>query len=292
MAIAPTYPGVYIDELPSAVRTITGVPTSIAAFVGWAPRGPATPVRITSFVDYQKNFGGLHPQSPMSYAVYQFYQNGGSEAQVVRLVGGSVGDGNGGSTPPSAATITLPGSGGNSVTLTAVSSGVWGANLRARVDYATKDTSDNTLYNLTVFDPATGSERYLNVSTDATSARSLDKVLASSTLVTVTAGATVRPTANADVPAGTDPFGADGVTNNYCAAASGGADGDPTPQSSDYIGGNGDNFQRDKLGIYALLRTDIFNMLCLPGAEDLNGVLDAALALSVDRRAMLLVDPP
>ena len=69
MPIAPTYPGVYIDELPSAVRTIVGVPTSIAAFVGWAPRGPEHPVRITSFADYQTQFGGLNANSPMSFAL-------------------------------------------------------------------------------------------------------------------------------------------------------------------------------------------------------------------------------
>ncbi|MFB9909558.1 hypothetical protein [Allokutzneria oryzae] len=56
----PTYPGVYIQELPSAVRTITGVPTSVAAFVGPAPRGPADrPVHITSYSDFERIFGGL-----------------------------------------------------------------------------------------------------------------------------------------------------------------------------------------------------------------------------------------
>ena len=40
MAVAATYPGVYIEEIPSGVRTITGVATSIAAFVGWTPKGP------------------------------------------------------------------------------------------------------------------------------------------------------------------------------------------------------------------------------------------------------------
>ena len=38
MPISVTYPGVYIEEIPSGVQTITGVATSIAAFVGWAPR--------------------------------------------------------------------------------------------------------------------------------------------------------------------------------------------------------------------------------------------------------------
>jgi phage tail sheath protein FI len=60
MPISPTYPGVYIEELPSAVRTITGVPTSVAAFVGTAPRGAVDrPVHITSWADYQREFGGL-----------------------------------------------------------------------------------------------------------------------------------------------------------------------------------------------------------------------------------------
>ena len=42
MPVTPTYPGVYIEEIPSGVRTITGVATSITAFIGRARRGPAT----------------------------------------------------------------------------------------------------------------------------------------------------------------------------------------------------------------------------------------------------------
>ena len=34
-----TYPGVYIEEVPSGVRTISGVATSITAFVGWLAKG-------------------------------------------------------------------------------------------------------------------------------------------------------------------------------------------------------------------------------------------------------------
>jgi phage tail sheath protein FI len=39
MPVLPTYPGVYIEELSSGVRTITGVATSITAFIGRARRG-------------------------------------------------------------------------------------------------------------------------------------------------------------------------------------------------------------------------------------------------------------
>ena len=53
MPVTPTYPGVYIEEVPSGVRTITGVATSITAFVGRTLRGPINkPVRLQSFGDY------------------------------------------------------------------------------------------------------------------------------------------------------------------------------------------------------------------------------------------------
>lgn len=81
-----SYPGVYIEELPSGVRTITGVATSITAFVGRARRGPVNePVTINNFGDYERIFGGLWVESAMSYAVRDFYQNGGSQAIIVRL---------------------------------------------------------------------------------------------------------------------------------------------------------------------------------------------------------------
>ena len=81
-----TYPGVYIEEVPSGVRTITGVATSIAAFVGRAARGPVNdPVFLTSFGDFERSFGGLTRLSSLPFAVRDFFQNGGSQAIVVRL---------------------------------------------------------------------------------------------------------------------------------------------------------------------------------------------------------------
>ena len=86
MPVTPTYPGVYIEELPSSVHTITGVATSVTAFVGRAQRGPVNePTPITSFSDYDNTFGGLWANSMMSFAVNDFYRNGGAQAIVVRL---------------------------------------------------------------------------------------------------------------------------------------------------------------------------------------------------------------
>jgi phage tail sheath protein FI len=70
MPVIPTYPGVYIEEIPSGVRTITGVATSITAFIGAAARGPVNqPVTINSFGDFERRFGGLSAGSMMSYAI-------------------------------------------------------------------------------------------------------------------------------------------------------------------------------------------------------------------------------
>src|SRR6266480_2632872 len=81
-----TYPGVYIEEIPSGVRTITGVATSITAFLGRAPRGPTNePTIINNFGDFERQFGGLNVNYPMSYTVRDFYLNGGSQAIIVRL---------------------------------------------------------------------------------------------------------------------------------------------------------------------------------------------------------------
>ena len=86
MPVTPTYPGVYIEEIPSGVRTITGVATSITAFVGRARRGPVNdPKTINSYGEFERVFGGLWEKSSLGYAVRDFFLNGGSQAVIVRL---------------------------------------------------------------------------------------------------------------------------------------------------------------------------------------------------------------
>ena len=86
MPVTPTYPGVYIEEIPSGVHPITGVATSIAAFVDFFGRGPMnTAVQIFSFADFERTFGGLDVRSEASYAIQQFFLNGGTQAWVVRV---------------------------------------------------------------------------------------------------------------------------------------------------------------------------------------------------------------
>lgn len=132
MAVNHPYPGVYIEELPSGVRTITGVSTSLTAFVGAAKRGPVgKPVAIQSYSDFERRFGGLERKSEMTYAVRQFFANGGSEAIVVRVAKGA-----------KAATLTLT-SGGDDpqdvLRVSAVDKGQSGNYIEVRVDYDTRN---------------------------------------------------------------------------------------------------------------------------------------------------------
>ena len=81
-----SYPGVYIQEVESNVRTIVPVPTANTAFVGRARRGPTNePVICHNFGDFQRVFGGLWEKSLLGYAVNDFFNNGGTTAIVVRV---------------------------------------------------------------------------------------------------------------------------------------------------------------------------------------------------------------
>jgi phage tail sheath protein FI len=121
-----TFPGVYIEEIPSGVRTITGVATSITAFLGRALRGPVdTPVVINSNADFQRIFGGLWLQSTLGYAVSDFFLNGGSQAIVVRLFSPATGP----NAVKGKAELNVGG-----LTLEAADEGAWGRSLRGTVN--------------------------------------------------------------------------------------------------------------------------------------------------------------
>jgi phage tail sheath protein FI len=134
-----TYPGVYVEEVPSGVRTITPVSTSVTAFVGFTSRGPTDTARqIFSFADFEREFGGLAVDSDLSYAVQHYFQNGGAEARIVRVAAGAA----------AAGISILNATGGSQVLdVTAPSQGAWGNRIRVDVDYDTSNPA--SLFNIT-----------------------------------------------------------------------------------------------------------------------------------------------
>jgi hypothetical protein len=290
MPITPTYPGVYIEEIPSGVRTITGVATSITAFIGRAWRGPVNdPITINSYGDYERIFGGLWVESSMSFAVHDFYRNGGSQAIIVRLYHPE-------EKKPTSASIDA-----NGLMLEASYPGAWGNFLRARIDHDISpevaeryDLEVTDLFNLTVRDTKTGlTEEFRNVSI-VDSRRQVTNVLANeSRLVRVNSLPGARPALHPNPPPGEDVWG-DNVppTNSLVGETNRVSDGS-TLNVDDFTGEGKEN---NKEGLYALKKADLFNLLCIPpyvieGDID-KGLITAAATYCEECRAMLLIDPP
>jgi Bacteriophage tail sheath protein len=256
MPVTTSYPGVYIEEVPSGVRAIAGVSTSVTAFVGRALRGPVNePKVLGSIEEYERVFGGLWIDSMLSYAVRSFFFNGGGQAIVVRVHNGA-----------KTAEIDLGGT-----KLKARSPGKWGEKLRASVSYPAPDL-DPKVYNLRVRDEGTGfEERFLNISADPSSPRRLEKVLAAASLVE---------------PEGTTAAARPAEQTDKQATIAAKSDGDQITDA------------QLKPGVQALrkLENQIFNLLNIPPitrtADVGDDTLAEALALCVEKRAMLLVDPP
>jgi phage tail sheath protein FI len=159
-----SYPGVYIQEFASGVRTIAGVSTSVGAFLGRASKGPIDqPVRLLSYADYERAFGEPHAQSDLADSVRLFFANGGTDCYVVRLAPGAT-----------AATVTVEDLNGQSVLVaTAKAAGLWGNTVRLEVDYDT--TNPDESFNLLIIHEEAGSvvqtENYTGLTMNPGSAR-------------------------------------------------------------------------------------------------------------------------
>jgi phage tail sheath protein FI len=306
MPAALTYPGVYIQEVPSGVRTITGVATSITAFVGRAAAGPICtvtsndpPPMLTSFADYERRFGGLDVATPMSYAVRDFYLNGGTMALIVRVAHDDA----------AAATITLTGDGSpaDDLVLEASSVGDWGNRLSAAVDYDTDrglprtspPSTNPQRFNLTVrYRTQAGKDNFVTESFGSVSTVDGDPRFLPLVLERESAYVRVRGQMPGSRPQSNVTQSGSQRTVSWIDADTGsGLDG--TDIDDNDVIGDADA----KTGIYALNRVDLFNLLCIPPrGRDITSlpsnwtatsaaVYQTALALCVDRRAMLIVDP-
>lgn len=299
MPSALTYPGVYVEEIPSGVRTITGVATAITAFIGRARRGPVNvATTINSFGDFEKIFGGLWIESNLGFAVRDFFLNGGGQAIVVRLFHDDPGNPQANPPVPKPAT-TAPLTIGD-FKIVAANPGKWGVALRAAVDVdnlsadvaAAMGVAKADLFNLTIRDTGTGAtETYLNL-TLKDSPRRIDKVLAANSALVAFDGV---PNAAGTIAAGSDALSikekdyadkkkalvdkqnadpsadvtaekaavtaAKTALDTALTAASAAVSDGLALAVPDFLPANG---QTNKQGLYALEQADLFNILCIP----------------------------
>ena len=293
MPVQLTYPGVHVEEVPSGVRAITGVTTSITAFVGRAARGPVgRPVAVTSFGDFERAIGGLWKDSTLGFAVRDFFLNGGSTAVVVRLYRADTGGG----AKPSKAALSA-----DTLNLAAAEEGAWGNSLRARVDHDTRPfdvtlgETNTSLFNLYVRDGTTGLiEEHRNLVVAATDhPRHVTQVLENeSRLARVTAPGAGRPAASGNTVDGGKTVWDDNAVATNTKVSGGGLASDGQVLTNTQF--NGANAETNKVGLFALEYADLFNLLVLPPYK-IDGTVDttvvtAAAVYCEKRRAMLVLD--
>ena len=294
MTVQLSHPGVHVQEVPSGVRTITGVTTSTTAFVGRTRRGPTDrPAVVTSFGDFERVFGGLWTKSRLGFSVRDFFLNGGGTAVVARLFRPDTGDG----AALGRARLTA-----DTLQLEAAEEGLWGNSLRVRVDHATRPhdpalgETSTSLFNLQVRDGTTGVvEEHHNVAVaPPTHPRQVKNVLLrDSKLVRVLGTGTDRPAASA-VPSdpATDVWGDNAPATNAKVAAAGAASDGQVLTGGEFAG---PGLPAGKKGLFLLEKADLFNLLVIPPYKDDEtvdtAVVTAAAAYCQQRRAMLLVDP-
>jgi phage tail sheath protein FI len=274
MPVPKTYPGVYIEEVPSGVRTISGVATSICAFIGSALRGEENePTLVQSFADYQRNFGELSSSSPMGFAVNQFFRNGGRDALIVRVSRDGV-----------VGTVAA-----DTLELMAASSGAWSENLLVTITHPdpllVPNAAVDQLFNLIIEDPQSGAtETFNSVSVLADSSRFVTTVLdqQSKLVRTIAPVVAVRPGLVDALP-----FSDNGDT---------GVDG---PAIDDTSISTGPLLEAQREGLWALEKADLFNLLCIPpfsfaqsSDSDIGSLTrSAAAAYCIQRRAIYIADP-
>jgi len=269
--------GFQVEEEHGPDPSIARLPTARTAFVGRTLRGPVNrPILLKNFAEFQHVFGGLWQPSPLGYAVEQFFDNGGREALVVRVVNGA-----------RPASLALK-AGSQVLRLQAVRPGTREF-LRASIDYDNLPPEATAYFNLTVqrvraqnTAHVEDQEIFHRLSLLPSSERFLPQALSTSALVRLVGEIpTQRPDRTVDP--------ASGLATAYVTSNSDGDDGAPLTDY-DLIGSS-----LEQTGLFALQESD-FNFLCLPPLsrdQDVGpSVLYVAALYCKRRRALLIVDPP
>jgi uncharacterized protein len=276
--VTPSKQALQVAEERGPDQSISRLATARTAFVGRTLRGPVNrPVFTKSFVEFQHVFGGLWQPSLLGYAIEQFFDNGGREALIVRVVNGA-----------RSATLTLK-AGEHALQLQALRPGTREF-LRASVDFDNIAADDPDVFNLTVqrvLARGTGQvedqEIFHRLSVSRSDERYFPNAIAQSALIRLVGE---MPTQRPDRTL--DP--ASGLATAYVNSNSDGDDGAPLTDY-DLIGSS-----LDHTGVFALHQAEYFNFLCIPPLSRDRDVGPSALLVAAryckERRALLIVDPP
>jgi len=276
--VTPNNLGLQVAEERGPDHSLSRLPAARTAFVGRTLRGPVNlPTLIKSFAEFQHGFGGLWQPSLLGYAVEQFFDNGGREAFIVRVVNGA-----------RSVTLSLK-AGTSALRLQALRPGTREF-LRASVDFDNIPADQTGLFNLTVqrvraqgTAQVEDQEIFHRLSVLPADERYVPNAIAKSELIRLKGAVPPqRPDRTLDP--------ASGLATAYVTSDSDGDDGAPLTDY-DLIGSS-----LDHSGVFALDHVDSFNFLCIPPLTRDQDVGPSALLVAAryckQRRALLIVDPP
>ena len=286
------HPGVYVQEVPSAVRPIEGVATSTAAFIGITDKGPvpgtllpsgraAQPLLVTSLTEYTRNFGGYRSDSFLTYSVNAFFQNGGRRLYIVRVIPPVP------SGPPAVPPVPAPaiatrtvGAGTSAVVISAANHGAWGNNIFVEIVPSSDGSPENV--KLLVKYGASPAEAQGNV------VESYDNVTYSSSPTQLPGAANPADYLRTVVNSRSEYIAITADFTARVAPASptqltGGNDGDTTTVS--FIGAAAPDNTVTGRGLFALDKVTDVNIIAVPGQGDLNTV-NAGLAYCKNQRLL------
>jgi phage tail sheath protein FI len=288
MPVAVSYPGVYVEEIPSGVRTITGVATSITTFVGWAARGPTRYAGLVfSWADFERLYGGFDSRSLLGYAVSQFFINGGQQAYIVRLVDATA----------AAATLTQGGltftagtPGPDGIVANAANPGVWAQNYGIAIKNQPGGTNRFRVQ-VVYAPPGAPSEvvvesfENLSITTPDPQGRYVaDVINKQSSFVTVAvAGGTTTPPPDTPLPSAGTPLPSPKLAGT--------ANDDGTVLAPSTNPATGGAFETALTAAKPILdQIELFNLLCIPG-EIVTATMSEFEAYCGPRRVFLIADP-
>ena len=265
-------PGVYVEEIEIGGKPVEGVSTSTAGFLGQTERGPTTPRLVTSWLDYQRVFGGFFGADQyLPYAVQGFFDNGGQRCYVARIVKKGA----------AAASLKLKAGSEEALTVKAAGEGTWGNRIAVKVgDGSVSGFKLSVFYwkqaPQTVFDPETDTkklprpaavETFDNLSVDPSSVDFYGKKINGvSNLITVglegsDTGAKPSNAAAALLTGGTDK---------------GEEDEDAALVLDDYIRSDSDS-PGSRKGLTGLTEIDEISILHAPNSESVAGLTSALI---------------
>jgi uncharacterized protein len=314
MPTAYTYPGVYIKEA-TGIGSIVGVSTSDTVFIDFFAQGPVgVATEITSMDAFNRTFGGLDQRSEASYAIQQFFLNGGTTAWVVRVIDTTS------ASPSATAAYNIPfgtGTGAPSLTAQASSPGAWGNQIQIAFDTKFPGTASSTptSFNMVVRQVATQNgklmlvarEVYRGLVTDPANPQYVVSVVNNfSSLITLSGGpltASLVPApsvTSADViTTTTGPTLPQGVTVTWVTSTTTGADGmAPNTTGSTWAASVGATTLQSGFAALDRMAPNTFSLMCIPAAAELSTTAEMATVYAMALQycqtymAFLLIDVP